>query len=114
MQVGDLFDPVLQDYMAICHFKGVGVAYIDFFLARTPFTLGIFDRDVGAFQTVADGAHNPFLFRGLEDVVILNVPAGCFQVAIVLFVGALETFIKQVEFQLGCHECGQVAFGQPL
>ncbi len=38
VQVGNFLDAVFQDHVAVGHVEGFGIAHIDFFLARSPFT----------------------------------------------------------------------------
>ena len=62
--------------MAVGHLERVGIADVDLLLARPPFALGVLDRDAGALQALADGAHHALLLGGLQDVVVLDVAAG--------------------------------------
>ena len=65
--------------MPVGHVERVGIADVDLLLARAPLALGVLDRDAGALQAVADGAHHALLLGGLEDVIVLDVGAGGLQ-----------------------------------
>ena len=64
--------------MAIRHLQCFGVTDIDLFLARSPFALGVLDRNAGVLQAVADGPHDRLYLGGLEDMVVLDIAAGRF------------------------------------
>jgi hypothetical protein len=52
------------------------------------------------------------LISGLEDVVILDVPARALQVPVALLVGRGVGFVEDIELQLRTHLRGPAAFRQ--
>ena len=79
------------------------VAQIELRLAGTPFALGGLDRDAGALHAVADRADQALLLGRLQDVIVLDVPAGGLETFVALLAGALVRLVEHVELELGRH-----------
>jgi hypothetical protein len=62
--------------------------------------LGDLHRDAGGVHVVADRADHALFLGGLQDVVVLDVPAGVLQVPVVLFPGLVVGLVEQVELEL--------------
>ena len=101
--IGNFLGAVLDDRVAVCHFKGLGVADVDLFLAWAPFTLGVLDWNAGTGEAVSQGTHVNLFLGGLEDVIILDVVTRRLEVAIALLVRCLIAVIEQEELELGGH-----------
>ncbi|MCY1302811.1 hypothetical protein D9M70_524920 [compost metagenome] len=89
--------------MPVGHCQRVGITHVDLFLPGRRLALGIFDRDAGALQAVADRPHHIFFLGGLEDVVVLVVAADELQVAIAGLAGIVVGLVEQEEFELARH-----------
>ena len=66
--LGDLLGAVLQDDVAVGHLERLGIADVDFFLARTPLALGVLDRNAGRLHLVAQPAHHAFFLGRDADL----------------------------------------------
>ena len=99
--------------MPIGHLQRVGVADVDLLLPRPPFALRVLDRDAGALQALADGAHDAFLLGGLQDVIVLDVAAGGLEAVEALAGGALVALVEQIELELGGEVGAHVALLEP-
>jgi hypothetical protein len=103
LRPGDFLAAVLDDHVPVGHGQRVGVADVDLLLAGGGLALGIFDRNAGALQTVADRPHDVFFLGRLEDVVVLVIAAGELQVAVSAFARAVIGLVEQEEFEFGGH-----------
>ncbi len=98
--VGNFLRSVFDDGMIVSHGQGIGIAHVDFFLARPPFSLGIFYRNARSVKTVAQRAHIDFFLAGLQDVVIFNVVTRRLHIAIALAMAGFEIIIEQEKLEL--------------
>ena len=109
-RVGDLLHAVLVERVAIRHLDGLGVAQVDLLLPAPPLALRELDRHGGRLHPVADGADEPLLLGGLEDVVVLEVLGDRRQPVVALRARLLERLLEQVELELGRdHDAGSRA-----
>ncbi|MNF73957.1 hypothetical protein D3C84_559770 [compost metagenome] len=114
LQLRDLLAGVLDDDVVVGHGHGVGVADVDLFLARAPFTLGVFHGNAGCLQVLADRPQHRLFTGGLEDVVVLDVMAGGFRFVIVALVDHLVALIEQIELEFRGKHAGIAALAQAL
>ena len=112
VQEGDLLGAVLVDHVAVGHLQRLGVDQVDLLLARPPFALGDLDRDAGGVHAVADRPDQALFLGGLEDVVVLDVPAGVLEVAVALLPCLVVGFVEEVELQLRRHLGDPALVGQ--
>ena len=103
LEEGDLLDAVLVDRMAVGHLERFGVAEVELGLARAPFALGELDRDAGGVHAVADRPDQALFLGGLEDVVVLDVPAGGLELFVDLGARHIVRLVEHVELELGRH-----------
>ena len=87
--------------MAIGHLERLGVAKVDLLLSEPPLALAVFDRYPCRLHAVAHQAVEPFGFRSLEDVVILDIAAVRFQLPVVLYGGLLVGIPEKIKLELG-------------
>src|SRR5205085_12425096 len=83
-ELGDFLHALLEDDMAIGHVERFGVAHVELVLAVAPFAFRSLDGDAGPLQVPAHRAMEALGARALEDVIVLEVPAGGFEVAVTL------------------------------
>src|SRR5437879_3696574 len=79
----------------------VGVTEVDLLLAASPFALRCLDRDVCALHAVADRSDQRLLLRGLENVVVLEIPRYRREVVVALPARLLERLLEAIELELG-------------
>ena len=99
--------------MPIGHLDRLGVAQIELGLAGSPLALRELDRDAGAVHAVPDRPDQALLLGGLEDVVVLDVPAGGLEVAVDLLACAVERLVEDVELELGGHVDDEAQLARP-
>ena len=114
LQPGDLLDAVLVDDVPVGHLQRLGIDQVELLLAGTPLALALLDRDAGRLHAVADRAHQRLALGGLEDVVVLDVPAGGLEIAVVLLAGGRIAVVEDVELELGGHLGAVAQRLQPL
>ena len=110
---GDLLAAVLHDRVAVGHFQRFGIAHVDFLLARPPFAFGVLHRDSRRLHALAHRPHHRLFAGGLQDVVVLDVVAGGFRIAVVAAMDVLVAFVEQVELQLRGEHADVTALGKP-
>ncbi len=103
LQVGDLLDAVLVDHMPVGHLQRLGIDEVQLLLAGAPLAFALLHRDAGGFHAVADRAHQRLALGGLQDVVVLDVPAGRLEIAVVLLARRRVAVIEGVELELRGH-----------
>src|SRR5881397_3903268 len=99
--VGDLLRAVLVERGAVRHLERLRVAEVDLFLSPPPLALRGLDRDVRGLHAVADRADQRLLFRGLQDVVVLEVARDRREVVMALAARLVEGLLEAVELELG-------------
>jgi hypothetical protein len=102
-RMGDFLAGVLGDRVHVGGIKGVGIFDVDLLLPRLGLALGIFHRDAGAIQPVADRPHHRFLFGGAKDRVIGIETTKGLHVAVAARVQRVIALVEQIELQLGRH-----------
>jgi hypothetical protein len=76
--VGDLFEALLEDRVPVGHLERLGVPDVELVLAKPPLPFGVLHRDARVAQVTPDPSGEGLLPGALEDVVVLQVPAGRF------------------------------------
>ncbi len=114
VQVRDLLGPVLVDGVVVRHRDRVGVAEVDFLLARPGLALGGLHLDSGALHGVSHLAEQRLVVGGGEDVVVEDVGNRRRQVAVVLRVRLLVGLAEEVELELGAEHGSEAELGGPL
>ena len=105
---------MLDDDVVVGHGHGIGVSDVDFFLARSPFALGVFHGNAGRLQVLANRPQHRLFAGGLQDVVVLDVVTGGFRLVVVALVNGFVAFVEQVELQLRSEHAGVAALAQAL
>ena len=85
----DYGDTVAQELLAR-HLERGGITEIELGLPGTPLALGEFDRNAGRIHAVADLPDQPFFLGGLQNVVVLDVPASRREPVEALALGGVE------------------------
>ena len=92
---------LLVDHMPVRHLQRLGVAHVQLVLPESPFPLGVFDGHAGVFQMVTHGACVGFGARALQDVIVLQIPAGGLHAAITLLGSRAVAIAEEVVLELG-------------
>ena len=111
---GDLLGRVLGDGVVIGRIQRRGVFDVELFLPGLGLALGVFHRDAGVPQVVAQRAHHVLFLGGLQDVVILVHARQRGEVAVALLAQLIKAFLEQEEFQLCRHHGVKAHRLQPL
>jgi len=73
---------LLEEDVAVGHLQRLGVAQVELVLPQPPLALGGFHRDTGVLEGAAGSGGKALGAAALEDVVVLQVPAGGLQVGV--------------------------------
>ena len=71
-------------------------------LAASPLALGALDRDPGRGQRPSGGTDVPLDAGSLQQVVVLDVPAGGFEIGVPLAMSVAVGVVEEEELQLRC------------
>ena len=74
--LGDFLQALLVDHVAVGHLQRLGVADVQLVLAEAPLAFRVLDRDAGRLEMPAHRRREGLRARALEDVVVLEIPAG--------------------------------------
>ena len=99
----DLLDAVLVDDVPVRHLQRLGIDQVQLLLARPPLALALLNRDAGRLHAVADRPHQRLALGGLEDMVVLDVPAGGLEIAVALLARGRVAVVEDVELELRGH-----------
>src|SRR5258706_12397841 len=82
--IGQLLQALLEDHVPVGHVERAGVAHVHLVLAVAPFALGGLDRHAGQLEVAAHRGVEALGACALQDVIVLEVPAGGLEVAVSL------------------------------
>lgn len=103
LRPGDLLGGVLDDGVPVGHGQRIGVTNVDFRLAGGCFALGIFDRNAGALQALAQRPHDILFLGRLEDMIVFIITAGEVQPLVAVGARRIEGLVEQEELQFRRH-----------
>ena len=110
----DFFYALLKEDVHVGHGQRLGVAEIDFVLAAAPLAFAAFDRHAGSGHAVADRAHERFIARGLQDVVINAIITGGLEVAVAAGEGRVIGLVEEIELQFAGAAAGKALLFEQL
>ena len=106
-RLGDFLQALLEHDVAVGHVEHFGVAHVELVLAVAPFALGVLHRHAGELEVAARRGVEALGARALQHVVVLEVPAGGLEVAVVLLRRLAVARLEEVVLELGAGIAGE-------
>ena len=98
--LGDFLQALLVDHVAVRHLQRFGVSHVDFMLSQSPFAFRALDANAGCLQVASHGRREWLISGPLQDVIVLEIPAGRLKRPVVRFRCLTVAVLKEVVLQL--------------
>ncbi len=99
-----LFQALLENHVPVGHRQRLGVADVQLVLAKSPFALGVLDRNAGRLEMPPNRRCEGLRAGALEDVVILEIPADRREAGIPGPCSRAVVLLEDVVLELGSRE----------
>src|SRR5689334_4955559 len=98
---GDLLQALLENDVPVPHLERFGVAHVELVLAVAPFAFRRLDRHARVLEVPAGEGVEALGARALQDVIVLEIPAGGLEVLIALLRGVAIAGAEKIVLELG-------------